>query len=261
MAIDLGTAPLQTAVEGGLGEQQKNLDQQRINQQATQHAGQPLQDAASGVLQKELNKITITPQLASGYSELTGDDSAMRMVGMKMDPSIWSAMLANGVQKKVREEGFETQKSVAETREKGQENVESTRAKAGEAEAKTRAGAEVESAKIRADAATKAANIKASAPSKAAAAKLSPADAEFVKTYRQYQKDIPKEEGTFFDDDSTKKKKQFLQDNESRFDKIMGISGDDDNKQAALDYLKKNHPELKKPTDQDIKWAQDQLNK
>jgi hypothetical protein len=229
MALDLGTAPLGTAVEGGLGQQRIQQDQQRINQQATQHAGQPIQDAASGVLNKELNKITITPQLASGYSKLTGDDSAMRMVGMKMDPAIWSAMLAGGVKQKMQQEKTESQEKIEGEKSQTAEDVESTRAAAGESEAKTRAGAEVQSAKIRADAQVKAAGVKASAPSKSGSAKLSPEDTELMKTAHQYEKDLKgKSEGSWFQDSETKRKFAFLSENQDRINKIQGISGDGD---------------------------------
>lgn len=198
--------------------------------------------------------IEITPQLAKGAQNATGDDSWGEMVGKKMRADVYSGLLVHGQRQDLSAnwkpieitEGGKTRTALFN--EKTSETIELGTPGTGK-----RRGTSGSTA-------------------------LPGKDKEFVKTFRQYQKDTENWNYELLKGLSTTDEKQasdlkskldFIEENKDRFDDLQGIQekpaaggkgkgGNPD--QAAVDWLIKKHPEIKSPTAEDIAWAKRKMN-
>lgn len=238
MLDQMGSAP-QLLGEAG------NLAVQKQNQEANQQANTENQVAGSTnqlnqTIQNQRDLVTLSPELAKGL----GDP---KLAGTKWHQSVLAGMIHTRAMQQYHEDLIS---------DRDKRDALDTEAKARDQKAKD------DAAQKRKETATPKASGGSSKPAagaKTPAPKMSPQDTEFMKTVRQYQKDIKGHEGDFFKSSEIKKKIKFVSDNQDRVDKIMGMGGDSDPNQAAVDYLKKNHPDLKNPSPEDIQWAQQKL--
>lgn len=284
---EMGSAPalLSVANQAAETQQRGKIAEEENNQKAIENAQQMPNKMADQALERNMQMIEITPQLASGAKNATGDDSWDRAVGTKMDARVYSSLLQYGSNKKLANRMFwggdgmymyneqtgEAHKIPgSEGRdESGLKKIQETyKAKGSEDDARH---------KNKMDEIDEAGKFKGKG-GRGSGASQDPKDKEFLKTYRSYQKDTsgfnqvllaqlakqhPEQAKELQD------KQVFLQKNKDRFDKLQGVGGqggDQPDPQAqagknakAIDWLKKKYPKLTNPTEHDIEWALGQM--
>jgi hypothetical protein len=100
MAFDQSPQLLGVASDATARTQEVAQKKQALTQEAIQNANAPIANIAQDLTEKQLDKITITPEMATGLSKMTGDDGWSRTAGTKWDPRIFTAMV--GMQSKMQ---------------------------------------------------------------------------------------------------------------------------------------------------------------
>ena len=233
-------------------------------------------------LDQASNMVTITPQIALGLVKNTGNKEWLKAIGQKQRADVVLSFMRDGINKRIAGKEYTTSLDGKDYRigmnidDNG--DPQPSILSIGDTPV-SKTGADTDKAKADRASREKIAHDKAAADArKSATTKMDPKDTEFEKTYRSYAKDTEGMNGTLLTQLGKKdparaselqKKMDFIQKNQDRFNKLQGTSGaspggaggppSGDN-QKAVDYLKKNYPQLTNPTPEDIKWAQSKLN-
>lgn len=279
---EMGSSPalLSVANQATENTQRNKIAEEQLNQKAVEGAQALPNKMADQALEKQMNMVTITPQLAQGATKATGDESWSRAVGTKMDARIYSALLQYGSSKKLssrivttpggtymlNEQSGEYDRIGEGKSEADMKKIDETH-KVRTEENKAKHGSKMEEI-------DEAGKFKGKGRGGSA---QEPQDKEFLKSYRGYANDLKGFNSTLLaqlaKQDPTKAKelqdKQiFLQKNKQRFDQLQGLSGDQPKPEdqagqnsKALDWLKQNYPKLTNPSDHDVEWALTQMTK
>jgi hypothetical protein len=259
----------------------QNLKEKQMNQQGAEVAEKQGADSAQLSMQQKAqmaleklkmadNRVKITPQIALGLVKNTGDKEWLKAVGTDMRSDVLLGLYSHGINQKISRREYKVpvgDKIVTMVPRYNPETADFDFEAIGEGEkfSPTQKGDLTPAKKAEIDA-----KNKHSGPG----TKEAPEDKEFLKTYRQYQKETEGMNYMLLDQMSKKDPKQasdlktkldFIQKNTDRFNKLQGVnpnvsqgtSGGDD--QKAIDYLKKNYPQLQNPTPQDIQWAKGKI--
>ena len=159
MAIDFNTAPLGLAVQQGESERRAKIGQEEVTQQALEAGQQSVQKAIA----ERQKQIKITPQLAEGLSDVTGQDWK-RMVGMTWDSQHLFGLVTGLTREKAMRDVAGIRAKTAEDVEtkklEGEKDIQTMKDTSAENVARTKGELEVEAARIRAKSTTEAARIK-----------------------------------------------------------------------------------------------------
>jgi hypothetical protein len=261
MAFDQSPQLLGVASDATARTQEVAQKKQALTQEAIQNANAPIADIAKDVTEKQLDKITITPEMANGIAKLTGDDGWSRTAGTKWDPRIFTAMVGLQSKKAYQQdiisgkEDIEKLKDQAAQYKQDQEDKAKADRQAAEDKAKKdREDTANKAKKERQDAEDKAKKSLKSTPSTKGGTAEAPQDKEFIKTYRQYGNDLKGFNSVLLSQmaktDPTKAKElqdkqMFLQQNKQRFDKLQGV-GDENSVITITDSTGQTHQIYKK---------------
>lgn len=126
---------LSTAVEAAKGLQGGQIEREKMMNQTNAGAAERAQQTNlqnnQEQNQEKLNaseKVTITPQLAKGLKDSTGDDSWLQAMGTKMDPRIYSSLLTMGVKAKHDSDLINDRDKLEEMREQARAKAEAAKA-------------------------------------------------------------------------------------------------------------------------------------
>lgn len=97
-----GAGDLQVGIQGAEQVRGQKNDQAKATNDALAQSETAPNEIASKVAEKQLNMVTITPELAKGLVDSTGDKSWEQAMGTKMDGKIYSSLLTMGVRKNYR---------------------------------------------------------------------------------------------------------------------------------------------------------------
>ena len=290
---ELGSAPanLQVASEAINRQQDRQAQKEDQTRLAIDQGSKLPNEMAQDQMKAQLDMITITPQLAQGATKATGDESWSKTVGSKMRADVYSALLALGAKNNAYSNLFMGDDGVytidrktgeaVKVSNKGKEDLEDAKAKhkadSDAASAGRRDELEDRRHKDRLSEIDEAGKFKGKG-GRGSGSGQDPEDKEFLKTYRGYMNDLKGFNGTLLQQMSKQQperfkeyqdKIQFLQSNKSRFDQLQGLGKGDTPKpedeakkrSKAIDWLKTKYPKLTNPSDHDIEWALQNMNK
>jgi hypothetical protein len=225
--------------------QQFQQEKQKMNMQAVQQAGAPVEAAATQGLTNMVNKatsqITIDKQLAEGL----GDP---KLEGLQMDPKMFGALAKfNGAK--------EYHDQIIQQKQQEEEGKDTRQDKDIEAKGEREDKALASKAKLQKE--------KESTPAKPKGGKNGaptelPNDKAFKSRFKQNETALSGVNGTMLQS-SNPKEYADRQAYKQKYQKDYDEQTSPTKEQNAIQWLKKNHPELKNPTDADIQWAQENM--
>ena len=256
--VDFGQSAASNAGQIGLGLQTQTLDRQKLNADAINQGNQRLQQSldvgtlpqqqALGQEQQKINQnapIKITKELAEGI----GDP---KLEGLIMDPRML------GILSKVSG-ARDYHDQLISDKDKRDELDRQAKQKLQDSEDLAKSGREDKALKAKSAAQDKTLKAKQSGSKGGSKAPTElPNDKAFKTRFKQNETALSGVNGTMLQSSNPKEyadRQAYKQKYQKDYDEQTSPSKE----QNAVQWLKKNHPELKNPTDADIQWAQENM--